>query len=97
VPQLDAWLANDPFSKTNTNKLQFLKIDDVLKWSTNIGHPGPASTAVGEVFGTFVIPNMMARAARGEQSAKDSVAQAEREIKQIYDKWRQRGLVGGSR
>ena len=97
VPQLDGWLANDPFSKTNPTKLSFLKIEDALKWSTNIGHPGPASTAVGEVFNTFVIPNMMARAARGEQSARDSVAQAEREVKQIYDKWRQRGLVGGSR
>ena len=96
VPQLDSWLANDPFSKTNPDRLSFLKIDDALKWSTNIGHPGPASTAVGEVFSTFVIPNMMARAARGQQSAKDSVAQAEREIKQIYTKWRQQGLVGGT-
>ena len=97
VPQLDGWLANDPFTKTNANRLAFLKIDEALKWSTNIGHPGPASTAVGEVFGTFVIPNMMARAARGQQSAKDSVAQAEGEVKLIFEKWRQRGLVGGSR
>ena len=52
---------------------------------------------MGEVFGTFVIPNMMARAARGQQSAKDSVAQAEGEVKQIYSRWRERGLVGGSR
>ncbi len=96
VPQLDGWLANDPFSTSNPTKLSFLKIDDVLKWSTNIGHPGPASMAVGEVFSTHVIPNMMGRAARGQQSAKDSVAQAEGEIKQIYGRWRQRGLVGGS-
>ena len=97
VPQLNAWLDSDPFSTTNKNKLAFMKIDDALKWSTNIGHPGPASTAVGEVFNTYVIPNMMARTARGEQSAKDSVAQAEREIKAIYDKWRRQGLVGGER
>jgi spermidine/putrescine-binding protein len=97
VPQLDGWLANDPFSTTNKAKLQFMKYDDALKWSTNIGHPGPASTAVGEVFGTFVIPNMMARAARGQQSAKDSVAQAETEVKKIYAKWRAQGLVGGTR
>ena len=97
VPQLDAWLGNDPFSTTNQARLSFLKIDDALKWSTNIGHPGPASTAVGEVFNTFVIPNMMARAARGEQSSKDSVAQAEQEVKKVFEKWRQRGLVGGTR
>jgi multiple sugar transport system substrate-binding protein len=97
VPQLNDWLAADPFSKANNDKLKFLKIEDALKWSTNIGHPGPASTAIGEVFGTFVIPNMMARCARGQQSAKDSVAQAEREIKAIFDKWRSRGLVGGTK
>jgi multiple sugar transport system substrate-binding protein len=97
VPQLDGWLSNDPFTPNNPKKLEFLKIDEALKWSTNIGHPGPASTAVGEVFNTYVIPNMMARTARGQQSAKDSVAQAEGEIKKIYEKWRQQGLVGGSR
>ena len=97
VPQLDGWLANDPFSTSDPGKLSFLKMEDSLKWSTNIGHPGPASTAVGEVFSTNVIPNMMGRAARGQQSARDSVAQAEGEVKQIYERWRQRGLVGGSR
>jgi len=97
VPQLNGWLADDPFSKTNKTKLAFMKIEDALKWTTNIGHPGPANTAVGEVMGTFVIPNMMGRAARGQQTAKESVAQAEQEIKTIYDKWRKQGLVGGTR
>jgi spermidine/putrescine-binding protein len=98
VPQLNGWLSADPFAGTGANnKLGFLKIEDALKWSTNIGHPGPASTAIGEVFGTFVIPNMMARCARGQQSAKDSVAQAEQEVKKIFEKWRQRGLVGGTK
>ncbi|HET9441907.1 MAG TPA: extracellular solute-binding protein, partial [Acidimicrobiales bacterium] len=41
VPQLDAWLADDPFSTTNKDKLKALSIDNALKWSTNIGHPGP--------------------------------------------------------
>jgi ABC-type glycerol-3-phosphate transport system substrate-binding protein len=96
VPQLNNWLADDPFSTTDKTKLTFMKIEDALKWTTNIGHPGPASTAVGEVMGTFVVPNMMARAARGQQTAKESVAQAEQEIKAIYDKWRKQGLVGGT-
>jgi len=97
VPQLDAWLDDDPFSTTNKDKLAFMKFDDALKWSTNIGHPGPASTAVGEVLGTFVLPNMMARAARGQQSPQQSVAEAEAEVKRIYAKWRAQGLVGGER
>jgi multiple sugar transport system substrate-binding protein len=38
---------------------------------------------------------MMARAARGELSAKDAVADAENQIKPIFQRWRDRGLVGG--
>ncbi|HEX5535200.1 MAG TPA: substrate-binding domain-containing protein [Actinomycetales bacterium] len=93
VPQLDGWLGNDPFGSKPADKLAFLS--KAKDWSTNIGHPGPSNTAIGEVFGTFVIPNMFARAARGQQSPQQTVAQAETEIKSIFDKWRAKGLVGG--
>lgn len=94
VPQLPAWLDNDPYGSQPANKLALLK--DAETWSTNIGHPGPANAAYGEVFDTFVIPKMMARAARGELSAQDAVAEAEVEVKRIYAKWRAEGLVGGT-
>jgi multiple sugar transport system substrate-binding protein len=94
VPQLPAWLDNDPYGSQPANKLALLK--DAESWSTNIGHPGPANAAYGEVFDTFVIPKMMARAARGELSPKDAVAEAEAEVKRIYAKWRAEGLVGGT-
>jgi multiple sugar transport system substrate-binding protein len=97
VPRLNDWLADDPFGSRPADKLTFLKIEDAVKWSTNIGHPGPSNTAVGEVFGTFIIPNMMARAARGDVSARQAVEEAEGQIKPIYAKWRAQGLVGGSR
>lgn len=93
VPQLGDWLAKDPFGSQPDDKLAFLA--DARDWSTNIGHPGPSNTAIGEIFGTFVIPNMYARAARGEMTPQESVATAETEIKKIFDKWRARGLVGG--
>jgi multiple sugar transport system substrate-binding protein len=38
---------------------------------------------------------MMARAARGEQTPEESVAQAETEITEIFDKWKAEGLMGG--
>ena len=38
---------------------------------------------------------MFARAARGEVSAKQAVADAEAQINPVFDKWRARGLVGG--
>jgi multiple sugar transport system substrate-binding protein len=48
------------------------------------------------VFGTFVIPNMFASAARGSVTPKEAVARAEAQIKPIFEKWRARGLVGGT-
>ena len=94
VPQLDGWLASDPFGAEPADKLAFLK--DATEWSTNIGYPGPSNTAIGEVFGTFVIPNMFASAARGEVSPQEAVTRAEAQIKPIFEKWRKRGLVGGT-
>jgi maltose-binding protein MalE len=93
VPDLDGWLDDDPFGSKPANKLAVLK--DALDWSMNVGYQGSANTAVGEVFGTFILPNMMARVARGRQSAAESVEAAEREITPIFDKWRKRGLIGG--
>ncbi|HKG25692.1 MAG TPA: hypothetical protein VKB09_08585, partial [Thermomicrobiales bacterium] len=68
---------------------------DATTWTTNLGHPGPANAALGEIFGLPILPDMMGRAARGEQSAADSVAQAETEIKEIFEKWKGEGLIGG--
>ena len=79
VPDLDGWLAKDPFGANPPDKLAVLK--DATKWCTNIGHPGPASPAIGEVIDTFIIPNMYAKAARGELTPQQSVAEAEKQIK----------------
>jgi maltose-binding protein MalE len=93
TPQLNGWLANDPFGSKPADKLKFLA--EATNWSTNIGHPGPSNTAEGEVFSTFIIPNMFARAARGEMNPKQAALAAEAQIKPVFAKWRQRGLVGG--
>lgn len=92
-PDLETWLKKDPFGAKPADKLAFLS--DAIPWSANIGHPGPASTAIGEVFNTFVIPNMFARAVRGEASPQQSVTEAAGQVTAIFDKWRSRGLVGG--
>ncbi|MGH9263826.1 MAG: extracellular solute-binding protein [Acidimicrobiales bacterium] len=95
VPQLNTWLDNDPFGSQPANKLAFLK--DAEQWSTTVGHPGPANAAIGEVFDTFILPQMMARAARGEMSPRDAVVNAESQIRPLFQRWRDRGLVGGTR
>lgn len=93
VPKLSEWLSSDPFGAQPKNKLALLK--NAVDWSTNIGHPGPSNPAVGEVFGTFIIPNMYAKSARGEMSPQQAVADAEQQVKAIFAKWRVKGLVGG--
>jgi hypothetical protein len=92
VPQVNDWLQNDPFGAQPPDKLKVLA--DAVDWSVNVGYPGSMNTAEGEVFATFVIPNMFAKAARGELNPQLAVADAERQIKPIFDKWRRRGLVG---
>jgi extracellular solute-binding protein len=94
VPKLNDWLDNDPFGSKPADKLSVLK--DSLDWSENVGYHGYANTAVGEVFGTFIVPNMYAGAARGRRSPQEAVAAAESQVRPIYDKWRKKGLIGGA-
>jgi hypothetical protein len=93
VPKLDDSLAKDPFGSKPADKLSLLS--KATTWSTNVGHPGPASAAAGEVFSTFVIPQMMAKAARGQLSPKAAVEEADAQVKRIFKGWREKGLVGG--
>lgn len=89
------WLQDDPYGSRPADKLALLK--DAQSWSTNVGHPGPTSAAIGEVFSTFVLPQMMAKAARGQLTAQQAVEEAEVQVKAIFKKWRDNGLVGGTR
>ncbi len=94
APQLMAdkgWLDVDPFGSRPVDKLKVLK--DAESWSTVIGHPGAANPAIGEVFGTFILPNMFAKAARGDMTPDAAVADAEAQMKPIFDKWRAQGLM----
>jgi multiple sugar transport system substrate-binding protein len=97
TPQLmepeTGWLAQDPFGSRPLDKLNFLR--DAESWSTVVGHPGPANAATGEVFNTFILPQMFARAARGELTPEEAVADAEAQIIPIYERWREQGLIGG--
>ncbi len=93
VPGLDGWLDNDPFGANPADKLSVLKT--CLDWATNLGHPGPANPAIGQVFGEAIIPVMFAEAARGDKTPAQAVADAEAQITAIFEDWRGRGLVGG--
>jgi len=83
----------DPYGSVPPEKLAVLRTAN--EWTTNLGHPGPANAALGEIFNLPLLPNMMARVAQGQQSAQESVAQAEQEVNEIFTRWRGEGLMGG--
>lgn len=95
VPDLDGWLDEDPFTIEGDDPTKLQPLKTALDWATNLGHPGPASPAIGETNGTFLLPNMLARVARGQQTPEQSVEQTDQEYREIFEKWRNEGLVGG--
>ncbi len=92
----NAWFDNDPFALPDEDKGKLKPLKDADQWSTNVGHPGPSSPAIGEIFSTFVLSNMMANAARG-MKPELAVEQAELLAKNVFAKWRKKGLVGGKK
>lgn len=89
----DAWFAEDPFALEGerTDKLQ--PLTDALDWSVWQGYPGPANPAAGEVFGTFVLPNMFAKVAQGIASVDEAVEEAHAQAEEIYAGWAEQGLI----
>jgi multiple sugar transport system substrate-binding protein len=63
------------------------------KYTHNIGYPGTANAAIDEIFQKFLIPQMFAQVSQGKLSAEDSVRQTNAAVKDIYAKWRTRGML----
>jgi multiple sugar transport system substrate-binding protein len=85
VPDLAQQLANDP--KANPPD-KYKVLSGVLDWATNVGYPGYATAAIDEVFNTFVIPTMFAKAAQDVLTPEESARAAEKEIQRIFAKWK---------
>jgi multiple sugar transport system substrate-binding protein len=85
VPNLTQLIANDP--KANPPD-KYKVLGDVLDWATNVGYPGFATASIDEIFNTFVLPTMFAKAARDEMSPEEAARAAEKEVKRIFDKWK---------
>jgi multiple sugar transport system substrate-binding protein len=92
VPQLEGWLANDPFGSRPPDKLTVLLT--AKNWVTYLGWPGPSNPAIAEVYATQIIPTMMGKAALRELTPEEAIAEAETQINDIFEKWREKGLVG---
>lgn len=93
VPELDGWLQEDPFDSMPADKLTVLA--GASEWGVHLGYPGVANPAIGQIFGERVISSMFARAALGEATPEQAVADAAARAEEIFAEWRARGLVGG--
>lgn len=58
-----------------------------------MGFPGYANTAEGEVFDTYLLPQMFALAATDRMTPEEAATWAEQQIKPIFAKWKARGLI----
>ncbi|HXO18661.1 MAG TPA: extracellular solute-binding protein, partial [Thermoanaerobaculia bacterium] len=85
VPNLKELIAKDPKASPPE---KYAVLGNVLDWATNVGYPGYATAGIDEVFNTFVLPTMFAKAARDEMKPEEAAAAAEKEIKRIFDKWK---------
>ena len=90
VPDLKEALAKDvkgkPAGKYNV-------IGDAIEWAANVGYPGYANAAIGEIFATWVINTMFAKASTGAMSPEDAVKEADEKCKAIVKKWKERKLL----
>jgi multiple sugar transport system substrate-binding protein len=90
VPDILKVISNDP--KAHPPE-KYKVLGDVLTWATNVGHPGYCNAAIDEIFQTWVIPVMFAKAAKGVLSPEDAIKEAETACKRIFAKWKEKGMV----
>jgi multiple sugar transport system substrate-binding protein len=90
VPDLKKLIANDPKAHPAD---KYRVLDDVLNWATNVGYPGYSTAAIDEIFGTWVLNVMFAKAASGSASPEEALREADIACKRIFAKWKEKGLV----
>ncbi len=63
----------------------------LIQGAGSVGHPGYTNPAIGEVYDRGLIPTMFARAATGQLTAEEALAEAADESRHIFQKWKRRG------
>ena len=90
VPDLKQLLVNDAKASP---KNKYMVLEDVLNWATNVGYPGYANAAIDEIFNTWVLNVMFAKAASGSATPEEALKEAVTASQRIYGKWKEKGLV----
>lgn len=89
VPDLPKMLADDPHKPQG----KYTVLGDVLNWATNVGYPGYANAAIDEIFNTWVLNTMFAKAASGAMPPEAAIKEADKKCKAIFAKWHAKKLV----
>jgi multiple sugar transport system substrate-binding protein len=90
VPDLQQLIKQDKKAKPAD---KYAVLADSLNWATNVGYPGYANAAIDEIYSTWVLNVMFAKAATGAASPEEAVKEAEDRCKAIFEKWRERKLL----
>ena len=85
-------LDTDPDVAGTAGKLGVLK--SAATWSANPGWPGPTNPMMTEAYSSHLLSTMMAKAARGEMTPADAIAEAETTLNALAKPWRERGIMG---
>ncbi len=90
VPDLAKLIANDPKAHPPD---KYKVLEDVLNWATNVGYPGYSNAAIDEIFNTWVVNTMFAKAASGAATPEEAVKEAHAAAERIFAKWKGKGLI----
>jgi multiple sugar transport system substrate-binding protein len=90
VPDLEKLIADDPKAQPH-DKYKVLGV--LMNQATNVGYPGYANAATDEIFNTWVLNTMFAKAASGSETPENAVKEADATCKRVFDKWREKGML----
>jgi multiple sugar transport system substrate-binding protein len=90
VPDLKQIIANDDRAHPRD---KYKALEDVLNWTTNVGYPGNVNAAIDEIYSTWVLNAMFAKAAAGAVSPEEALKEADAACKRIFAKWKEKGLI----
>lgn len=90
VPDLEKLISNDSRGQPPD---KYTVLGKLMNQATNVGYPGYANAATDEIFNTWVLNTMFAKAAAGNASPEDALSEANATCTRIFDKWRSKGMI----
>ncbi|GAB3630472.1 hypothetical protein PTE30175_02942 [Pandoraea terrae] len=90
VPDLAQLIANDAKAQPHD---KYKVLGALMNQATNVGYPGYANAAIDEIFNTWVLNTMFAKAATGTETPENAIKAADTACRRIFAKWHEKGLL----